>query len=89
MPPLIPFHKPLVAGKELHYIAQAVSAGRLGSDGLFIRRCSEVLEQRLGIARVLMTPSCNAALEMAALLCDLGPGAAARLAGLIPVCFSD
>jgi dTDP-4-amino-4,6-dideoxygalactose transaminase len=70
----IPFNKPFIAGKELYYIAQAVTFGNLGGDGLFTRRCAELLQERFGIPKVLLTPSCTAALEMAALLCDVGPG---------------
>ncbi len=70
----IPFNKPFVAGKELYYIAQAVTYGNLGGDGHFTRQCSQLLEERFGIQRVLLTPSCTSALEMAAVLCDLAPG---------------
>jgi dTDP-4-amino-4,6-dideoxygalactose transaminase len=74
MPARIPFNKPFIAGKELHYIAQAVTLGNIASDGYFTEKCSRMLEERYGIHKVLMTPSCTAALEMAAILCDLGPG---------------
>lgn len=70
----IPFNKPFVAGKELHYIAQAVTLGNLGGDGHFTKQCAQLMERRFGIKKVLMTPSCTAALEMAAQLCDVGPG---------------
>lgn len=70
----IPFNKPFIAGKELYYIAQAVTFGNLGGDGLFTRRCAELLQERFGIPKVLLTPSCTAALEMAAQLCEVGPG---------------
>jgi dTDP-4-amino-4,6-dideoxygalactose transaminase len=70
----IPFNKPFIAGKELHYIARAVTLGNIGGDGHFTHQCSRLLEDRFGIRKVLMTPSCTAALEMAAMLCDLGPG---------------
>jgi dTDP-4-amino-4,6-dideoxygalactose transaminase len=71
---VIPFNKPFVAGKELYYIAQAVTMGNLGGDGHFTKQCARLMEERFGIQKVLMTPSCTAALEMAAQLCDLGPG---------------
>jgi dTDP-4-amino-4,6-dideoxygalactose transaminase len=74
MPTKIPFNKPFVAGKELYYIAQAVALGNIAADGYFTKACSELFEQRFGIQRVLMTPSCTAALEMAAILCDLKAG---------------
>jgi dTDP-4-amino-4,6-dideoxygalactose transaminase len=70
----IPFNKPFVVGKELHYIAQAVTLGNIGGDGYFTKQCCGFLEERFGIYRVLLTPSCTAALEMAAMLCDLQPG---------------
>lgn len=74
MPAQIPFNKPFIAGKELYYIAQAVAFGNISGDGVFTQKCSALLEERFGILKALMTPSCTAALEMAAILCDLGPG---------------
>ena len=71
---IIPFNKPFIAGKELYYIAQAVTLGNLAGDGYFTKKCSELFEKQFGIHKVLMTPSCTAALEMAAMLCKLGPG---------------
>lgn len=70
----IPFNKPFVAGKELYYIAQAVTYGNISGDGHFTKACSQFLEEQFGIHKVLLTPSCTAALEMAAMLCDIGPG---------------
>ena len=72
--PTIPFNKPFIAGKELYYIAQAVALGNIGGDGHYTQQCCRLLEERFGIHRVLMVPSCTAALEMAAMLCELGPG---------------
>ena len=69
----IPFNKPFIAGRELYYIAQAVTFGNLAGDGAFTQKCCRLLEQRFRIPQVLLTPSCTAALEMAAMLCDLGP----------------
>jgi dTDP-4-amino-4,6-dideoxygalactose transaminase len=71
---MIPFNKPYVAGKELYYIAQSVTLGNIGGDGVFTKKCSKFFEDRFGIHKVLLTPSCTAALEMAAMLADLGPG---------------
>ena len=48
--------------------------GTSAGDGQFTQRCCRLLEERFGIPKVLLTPSCTAALEMAAMLCDLGPG---------------
>ena len=70
----IPFNKPFLVGRELDYIAQAVALGNLAGDGRFTQSCCRLLEQRLGLSRVMLTPSCTAALEVAALLCNLAPG---------------
>lgn len=70
----IPFNRPFIVGKELHYISQAVLGGHLAGDGDFTRRCHAWMEQRFGARKVLLTHSCTAALEMAAILCDFGPG---------------
>jgi dTDP-4-amino-4,6-dideoxygalactose transaminase len=70
----IPLGRPLVVGTELDYIARAIASGRLAGDGEFTRACARLLESRLGTGRVLMTPSCTAALELAAIVCGLGPG---------------
>jgi dTDP-4-amino-4,6-dideoxygalactose transaminase len=72
--PKIPFNKPFIAGKELYYIAQAVAYGNIAGDGYYTQQCSQILKDRFGIHEILMTPSCTAALEMAAMLCGLGPG---------------
>ncbi len=69
----IPFNKPFIAGKELYYIAQAVTLGNISGDGHFTQQCCRILEERFRIQRVLLTPSCTAALEMAAMLLNLGP----------------
>jgi dTDP-4-amino-4,6-dideoxygalactose transaminase len=73
-PITVPFNKPFMTGRELAYIAQAHAAGHLAGDGMFTRRCSEWLEQRTGARKALLTHSCTAALEMAAMLAGIGPG---------------
>jgi len=63
-----------MAGKELWYITEAHAKGQLSGDGDFTRRCSKWLEERTGCEKALLTHSCTAALEMAAILSNLGPG---------------
>lgn len=71
----IPFNKPFIAGKELFYIAQAVIENRHTSgDGPFTKKCQAWLEERLGCKKALLTHSCTAALEMAAILAEIQPG---------------
>jgi dTDP-4-amino-4,6-dideoxygalactose transaminase len=63
-----------MTGKELDYIRHAHEQGRLAGDGPFTRKCHQWLERSTGVAGALLTHSCTAALEMAALLLDLKPG---------------
>lgn len=70
----IPFNWPYMSGKELYYIAEAHFNGRLAGDGPFTKRCHHWLEQRALCKKALLTHSCTAALEMAAILLDIQPG---------------
>ncbi len=71
---MIPFNKPYMTGGELANIAEAHRVGHLSGDGPFTRSCHEALQQVCAVPKALLTHSCTAALEMAALLLDLRPG---------------
>lgn len=70
----VPFNQPYVTGRELAYVQEAIEGAMLSGNGPFAERCTNHLERELGAARVLLTHSCTGALEMAAILADLGPG---------------
>jgi dTDP-4-amino-4,6-dideoxygalactose transaminase len=70
----IPFNRPFFTGKEFEYIQQAIANWHLSGDGLFTKRCHELLERELEVAKALLTTSCTHALEMAALLLDIKEG---------------
>ena len=70
----IPFNKPYMTGRELSYIAEAHFNGMLAGDGPFTKRCHGWIDEQTGCAKALLTHSCTAALEMAALLLDIQPG---------------
>jgi dTDP-4-amino-4,6-dideoxygalactose transaminase len=70
----IPFNKPFIVGKELHYISQAVLRGQLAGDGYFTKQCNAWLMEKLGCRKALLTHSCTGSLEMAAILCNIRPG---------------
>lgn len=71
---MIPFNKPYLTGQEIDCIAEAHACGRLAGDGHFTKRCHAWLEEQTGCHKVLLTHSCTAALEMAAILADIQPG---------------
>ena len=70
----IPYNRPGLAGSEIEYMRQAIESGHLSGDGQFTRQCHTLLEELLGVPRVLLTTSCTHALEMAALLLRIAPG---------------
>ena len=70
----IPFNKPHMTGKELWYIAQAHHGGQLSGDGPFTKKCNTWLERRTSAKKAMLTHSCTAALEMSAMLAEVGPG---------------
>ena len=70
----ISFNKPYLTGRELDYLAQAHTNGHLSGDGMFTRKCHGWLEVHTGTHKALLTHSCTAALEMAAILADIQPG---------------
>lgn len=70
----LPFNRPFLAGNELAYLAQAVDQHRLAGDGVFTTSCARLLEDRFKLGKVLLTPSCTAALEIAVQLLQLRTG---------------
>ena len=71
---LIPFNKPYSTGKELKYLAQVIASDHTSGDGQFTRKCHSWLENHTSSKKALLTHSCTAALEMAAILVDICPG---------------
>jgi dTDP-4-amino-4,6-dideoxygalactose transaminase len=70
----IRFSQPVMVGRELEYLREALQQGQLSSDGPFTRRCEAWLANALNATPVLLTHSATAALELSALLTDIGPG---------------
>lgn len=73
-PPPIPFNRPFATGREFQHIREAIEHAHLSGNGPFTQRCAEWLQERTGAARVLLTPSCTAALEMSVILAGIEPG---------------
>jgi dTDP-4-amino-4,6-dideoxygalactose transaminase len=69
----IPFNRPYLTGRERDYVEQVLQSRLFAGDGPFSRRCQALMQQRFGAASVQLTTSGTAALEVAALLCDLAP----------------
>lgn len=71
---MINFNTPPCIGNEIEYIEEAIKNKKICGDGIFTKRCSEWMETRFNVPKVLLTTSCTHALEMSAILCNIGPG---------------
>jgi dTDP-4-amino-4,6-dideoxygalactose transaminase len=70
----IPFNRPTLVGSEFEYIQQSITDGKISGDGMFTKKCHKLLEESLGVPKVLLTTSCTHALEMSAILLDIQAG---------------
>jgi dTDP-4-amino-4,6-dideoxygalactose transaminase len=70
---MIPFNKPYITGKEVHYIYDAVASGKISGNGKYTQLCQQLFEERFGFKKTLLTTSCTDALEMCAILLDIQP----------------
>nr|WP_299071526.1 dTDP-4-amino-4,6-dideoxygalactose transaminase [uncultured Allomuricauda sp.] len=71
---MIPFNKPFLVGKETKYIEESVATGKISGNGTFTKKCQQFFEDKFDFKKALLTTSCTDALEMAAMLLDIGPG---------------
>jgi dTDP-4-amino-4,6-dideoxygalactose transaminase len=67
----VDFNRPVPVGRELEYVTQAIQSGHLSGDGPFTKRCHTLLEEALGVPKVLLTTSCTHALDMSAILLNI------------------
>ena len=71
---MIHFNVPPYVGNEFKYMEDAVKKHKICGDGIYTKKCNEWMEQRFSAKKVMLTTSGSTALDMAALMCDLGPG---------------
>jgi dTDP-4-amino-4,6-dideoxygalactose transaminase len=70
----IPFNKAYISGLEIEYMTKAISRNHISGEGSFSKQCHKLLEELLGVPKVLLTTSCTHALEMAAILTNIQHG---------------
>ena len=70
----VDFNRPMIVGREMEYIAEAIANAHISGDGTFTKKCHALLQESLGIPKALLTTSCTHALEMAAILLDIRDG---------------
>lgn len=71
---MIPFNKPLHLGTEDEFVIQSMKSTKISGDGEFSKRCQQWFQDYMNCEKVLLTPSCTHALEMAAILINIKPG---------------
>lgn len=70
----MPFNRPARVGRELDYVKNALDVGHVSGNGLYTKRCQDLLREKIGSSGVLLTTSCTSALEMSGLLLGIEPG---------------
>lgn len=70
----IPLNRPFSTGREDHYVREVALSGRIASNGKYTLACEDLIRQHTGAATVMLTHSCTAALEVAALLTGVTAG---------------
>lgn len=71
---MISFNVPPFIGKEQEYVTQAINSHKICGDGQFTKKCNAWIEETTGAAKALLTTSGSTALDMAAILTEVGPG---------------
>jgi dTDP-4-amino-4,6-dideoxygalactose transaminase len=71
---MVPFNKPYLTGKEVHYMYDAIYLGKLSGNGKYTKKCQEYFEETYGFKKTLLTSSCTDALEMCAILLNIKDG---------------
>lgn len=71
---MINFNVPPYIGKEKDYLIQAVESHKICGDGQFTKKCNKWIEDTTGACKALLTTSGSTALDMAAILTQVGPG---------------
>jgi len=70
----IPSNVPYLGIDEEEALQKALSAGHLTGNGPICKHVQQQMREMFDVKHVLLTPSCTAALEMAMLVLDIGPG---------------
>lgn len=70
----IPFNKPFFTGQEPRHMQMAAIFGQISGNGAYTKKCHQFFEKEFGFGKALLTTSCSDALEMAAILSNIGPG---------------
>ena len=71
---MIKFNQAPIVGTEEKYISDVLATGKVCGDGPYTKKCSQWIEERTGTRKALLTTSCSASLDMAAVLTEVGPG---------------
>lgn len=71
---MIPFNKAIYLPSAFEYVKDVVEKGKIAGDGKYTKWCSKWMEDKFNAKKILMTTSCTAALEMAAILLEIKAG---------------
>lgn len=70
----IPFNRTHLFGIESQFVQEVIGSGNLGGNGDYTKKCHQFFRDYYRVEHCLLTNSCTAALEMAAILLDIKAG---------------
>ena len=68
------FNEPYQSGNELKYLTEVLNNQKFQGNGPFTKKAQNFIKTYTSAESVLLTHSCTGALELSALLLDIGPG---------------
>lgn len=71
---MIGFNRSVVLEKSIEYVNDAIKSHEIMGNGRYANKCCGWMEEKFQAKKVLLTPSCTAALEMCAILLDIKDG---------------
>lgn len=71
---MIDFNRAVVLEKSIEYMNDAIRNHEIMGNGYYTRKCCKWMEQKFQAKKILLTPSCTAALEMCAILLNIKDG---------------
>ncbi len=71
---MIPFNRAVYLPEAFEFVGDVVKSSKIAGDGKYTKLCSAWMEEKFNAAKVLLTTSCTAALEMTAILLDIKAG---------------
>ena len=71
---IIPFNYQSLTDADLKYFYKTLKSNHISGNGIYTKKVEKLLENQLGIKKVLLTSSCTTALDISSILIDINEG---------------